>query len=135
MAESTITPVRVRIYGLFRMTRRTYLVLQSIVLSLATGCLIVGLLTVPGIGRWRFFELPPIPVPPGWWGQQALIGCFWVGALALPLELIELFVVLARFKRAEAAQRTSQPADVSPLVPPSAASQAIQQSPGVQTGK
>jgi len=102
-----VQPVRIKLYGLFSVTRRGYL------LQLATAglCLLALLLL-------RVF-LPPLPNLTGaaherpWnvafflWFLQNL---HWVVLVLALLFALEAFIVLRKFARAEASQRPNPPA-------------------------
>jgi hypothetical protein len=96
--------VRIKYYGLFWMTRPTYVVLQSIALFLCVALVVVGLLGV----IWARNVLQHLPAP----GddadllRQALVLLFWIGLLVLLAEGIETYVVLRKFARAEAEQQS-----------------------------
>jgi len=96
-------PVRIKYYGVMRLTRPTYLVLQSIALFLCAALMVVGLVAILLTGT----VLPDLPA------QEAgadfltalLVSLFWIGLLALVAESIETYVMLRKFARAEAEQQ------------------------------
>lgn len=95
---------RVKYYGLFWITRPTYVVLQSIALIL---CLVLVAVGLAGI-LWTGTVLPHRPTT-GNEGEviaQWLALVFWVGLLGLIAESMELYVMLRKFARAEAEQQT-----------------------------
>ena len=114
--------VRVKYYGLFRMSRSTYVVIQSIVLVLCILFILVGLFKVLLTGSFLPHR-PPILA-------DVLLVMFWVGLLAFPLESIELFVMLRKFARAEQEQQARLAAfDAGEPAPPVASTAAVQSSP------
>jgi hypothetical protein len=94
-------PVRIKLYGLFAVTRRGYL----IQLALAGVLLCV-------LGSFQFI-LPPMPTPPEGMeyrpGAGLVVGMvnhsLWIALLLAALFGLEAFVVLRRFRREEAARR------------------------------
>jgi hypothetical protein len=90
-------PVRVKYYGLFWMSRPTYMVLQTIVLLLCVVFILVGLLNVLLTGS-LLPHRPPILA-------DVLLMLFWVGVVAFPLESIEMYVMLRKFARAKNEQQ------------------------------
>jgi hypothetical protein len=121
-------PVRIKIYGLVPMKRRTYLTMQATGVALLLVVLIVWLV----LRGWQTpTDLPPVDVltrttesPTGeivikktythvfgapyslyvWKYVPALLG------LVLFLEALETWAVLRRFRKAELLQRVSEPA-------------------------
>jgi hypothetical protein len=94
-------PVRIRLYGLFSVTRRSYLIQLGIAVVLL--CLLASVQ----------FLVPKLPPPPAGKEEPAqlarivwlLNNTFWI-ALGLGLLFaLEAFVVLRRFAREEALQR------------------------------
>jgi hypothetical protein len=94
-------PVRIKLYGLFSMTRRGYLIQLA-----AAGVLLAVLASFQ-------FVLPPMPAPPEGKEYQPGIGLvvalvnhsLWIALLLACLFGIEAFVVLRRFARLEMAPR------------------------------
>jgi hypothetical protein len=110
-------PVRIKYYGVLWLTRTTYVVLQSIALLLCVAMAAVGLAAMLSAGA--VFPHVPANADETEWITQGLILLFWVGLLTLLAESIETYVVLRKFARAEAEQR-SQLAVLDPggLAPP-----------------
>jgi hypothetical protein len=112
-------PARVKYYGLFWITRPTYIVLQSIALVLCLVLITVGLVGI----LWTGIVLPHWPT---WEDEGELIGAwlaltFWLGLLALIAESFEMYAMLRKFARAEAEQQAklaipdaSSPAPTAP---------------------
>jgi hypothetical protein len=121
MAPAAVKPVRVKVYGLFPMTRRTYVVFQVVGLCVVTGLMAIGLAAmIPARQLFPRFSLPPAPIPADWWLLQALLSLFWLGLLTLLVEVVETLVVLKKFARAEALARAGQgSADTAPAPAPS----------------
>jgi hypothetical protein len=97
-------PVRVKVWGLVWMTRRGYLIGQCVGLALVAVLIVLGL------------SLPrPDPSQPG----LAFVGTFldWVPAMALfilAVDSIEMFLVLRKFREAEARQAAEAVAPTPP---------------------
>ncbi len=95
-------PVRVKLYGLFSMTKPTYLMIQCVVLVLLLVMMAVGI----GTMIWAGAILPRLPPQGGDASPdfdmlvQALGLLFWIGLLTLSGECIETYVVLRKFARA-----------------------------------
>ena len=106
-------PVRVKVYGLFGMTRRTYLVCQALTL-------VVGLAALAFAMSWR-----PVAVSLPTDRQRFFLTLFqlfpWLVLLILLLGALETWLVLRQFARKQAeADRASSP----PLAAPGAAAEA-----------
>ena len=91
-------PVRIRIYGLFPMTRRTYLRIQliglGVVSAMAAAC--ASLLAITG--RWLPRLYPP--------DLQSLVAIgFWACVAVVVYDAIETPLMLRKFDRAEAKQQ------------------------------
>jgi hypothetical protein len=105
-------PVRIKLYGLFPVTRRGY------VLQLAVAA---GLLAT--LASFQFV-LPPMPTPPEGKEYRPGVGLvvglvnhsLWVALLLGSLFALEALIVLRRFARAEEAQR-QQTATNAPVAP------------------
>jgi hypothetical protein len=122
-------PTRVRLYGLFWMTKRTYLTIQAVGLVVLLGLLVAGGVAMVTSGRW----LPDLGE--GLSLSAFLIAFFWLSLLTLFLEAVETTVVLKKFAREEALDRAKYSAhDTQPFAPRHAATdpQAVQPPPGVQ---
>jgi hypothetical protein len=100
-----VSPVRVKYYRLLSLTRRQYLVLQVILLTLFLILLTVAL---------------TLPIPPAL--REAARTDFkarliqllwenflWIGLLVLLLEAVETFIMLQKFACKEAEQKTGSP--------------------------
>jgi hypothetical protein len=92
-------PVRIKLYGLFPMRKRTYLFLQGLTLSLIVAGIAVGLwwprpMLAPRPDFWRVFLVTTLDVLP------------WAGLVIFLAEVVETVLVLNRFavKQAEADQ-------------------------------
>src|SRR5438132_8064490 len=107
--------VRVKVYGLFALTKRTYLVVQCLYLGLVVVAFTLGL-CLPRPRPARGEELPPVAV-----AVVRLLDLLpWLALLFLLAWAAETWIVLKKFARNEAEQRTltpGQPADPSPLLP------------------
>ncbi len=100
-------PVRIKLYGLVWMTKRSY-VTQLV----AAGLLLAGLLFI-----WVALPPLPSPAPPSprgdgeelpasaKWGWLLLSNIPWVVLLLAALFALEAFIVLRRFAREEEKQR------------------------------
>jgi 4-amino-4-deoxy-L-arabinose transferase-like glycosyltransferase len=92
-------PVRVKVYGLLNLTRRTYLTLQVLGFVVGLGAI--------GVGLWC--PRPKIPVgvepPLGLVLVLALLDSLpWLAPIVLLLEAGETFLVLRRFAQKQAQQ-------------------------------
>jgi hypothetical protein len=106
-------PVRVKLYGFLTLSRRAYLILLGLGAALAAGLLVVWLLT-PTLPEPQPPEAPPVSKVWFWmWSYLPLIVLS-----ALLLGALEAILVLRKFARAEALQRTS--AAEAPPPPPKA---------------
>jgi hypothetical protein len=102
-------PVRVKVYGLISLTRRTYLFCVAVgVVGLVALLVLWGLTagTPTPAEKADNFPLTPIYL----WRNYAP----WLLAAAALLEGIEVYVVLKRFRRAEAERRQAPAADPTP---------------------
>jgi hypothetical protein len=112
-------PVRIKYYGLFWLSRQTYVVLQSIVLFLCVAFVAIGFLAVLLTGS-LLPHRPPVLA-------DVLLGMFWIGLVAFPLEAIEMVVMLRKFARAESEHRARLAAfDAGAPAPPVPSSTAVQ---------
>jgi hypothetical protein len=102
-------PVRVKVYGLISLTKRTYL--------FCVGVGAVGLVVL--LVLWALTVGPPTPLevagkfpmtPIYIWRNYAP----WLLAAAALLEGIEVYVVLKRFRRAEAERPQAPATDATP---------------------
>jgi hypothetical protein len=102
-------PVRVKVYGLLSLTKRTYLVLQGI------GLLFVVVLMILTVVLPRP-KVAPGAQPSPWITVVVwlLDNFLWIGLLTLFLEAIETVVVLGRFARQEALQKATDAATQPP---------------------
>jgi hypothetical protein len=96
-------PVRIKYYGLFRLTQRTYLTLQFIALLICVSLMVVGFSAIHRTGSVR----PRLPKPDveGDILWQGMIAMFWLGLVGLVAEGLETIVMLLKFRRARAEQR------------------------------
>lgn len=102
-------PVRVKVYGLISLTRRTYLFCVAVGVVGMAALLVLWALTAgtptPAEKAGKF-PLTPIYI----WRNYAP----WLLAAAALLEGIEVYVVLKRFRRAEAERSQAPAADSTP---------------------
>jgi hypothetical protein len=122
--DDTPGPVRVKVYGLLRMTRRTYLTCQAVGLVLLAAVLVVWALTprpAPG---------PDGRLPPGANVLDLVLKLTpWAALLVLAAEAVETMLVLRAFARAEAERRTR----TGPAHPPTLTPHAEGIQPGPRT--
>ena len=98
-------PVRVKYYGLLSLTRQQYLTVQSVLLVLFL-ILLAAVLALPmPEGLRKAADTDPIARSVRWVWQNFL----WLGLAALALEVIETVLMLRKFARKEAEQRTGSP--------------------------
>jgi hypothetical protein len=96
-------PVRVKVYGLFRMTRRTYLALQSLFLVVVATAVAVGLwwprktLTAGNLTQRQKVFLLMLDMLP------------WVALVFLLLGGLETWLILRRFARKQAEADRAEP--------------------------
>lgn len=108
-----MTPrVKVKVYGLLPLTKRTYLTIQSV----------GGLIVLTAIGFALFWPRPRPeanqPVPAFVDSVSLFLDLFpFIGALGLFLVGIETWIVLGKFRREEQRQRDLALAAESPPVP------------------
>jgi hypothetical protein len=115
MTPPSAKPARVKVYGIFWMTRTTYLTFQAVGLFVVLAMIGGGLVGVFTVGRWLpSFELPPGANRGSWFLWQGLIVLLWVGLVTLVAEAIETPVMLKKFARAETLQRALE---ADPLAP------------------
>jgi hypothetical protein len=107
--------VRVKYYGLFWISRGTYLTLQFIAFLIAVAMIVVGLSVMLRTGVY-VPHVPAMNVEDDLI-YQLLITLFWAGLLILIAKGIETIVMLRKFARAEAAQK-AQLAEAQTLEPP-----------------
>jgi hypothetical protein len=121
-------PVRIKYYGLFWLTQRTYLKLQFIALLICIALMVIGLAVM-----WRTGQiLPHVPDPrvEDDFFLQGMILLFWAGLLGLIAESIETIMVLRKFARARAEQQIPDAALVpGGSAPPAPSSTAVQPPP------
>jgi hypothetical protein len=109
MPPSSIKEPRVKYYGLFWISRSTYLAIQIPVLILIVAVMAFGALGMIQAGQPLPQVIPPQgPMPDGWLWTQCVIGLFWIGLLTLALEGVETIVMLKKFAREEVAERARQ---------------------------
>ncbi|HJU12400.1 MAG TPA: hypothetical protein VJ728_16065 [Candidatus Binataceae bacterium] len=115
-------PVRVKYGGLFRITRRTFLVLQFILLLICIAMMVVGMSVMLRTGRY-YPHLPDKSVQDDLI-YEGLLALFWLGVLILVAGGIETIVMLRKFRRAAAEQRaglasveTVEPVPAAPSAP------------------
>ncbi|SRR5579885_1427870 len=109
-----MAPAQVKCYGLFWITRRTYLWVQFIGLLICIALIVIGLSVMLHTGVY-------IPHVPDMKVQddliyQILIGLFWLGSLFLLAGAVETIVMLRKFSRVVAQQKAS-PGNVDPVEP------------------
>ena len=95
-----MNPVRIKYYGLFWMTKRTYLIVTACAGAAIVLLLLAGFVLVPD--RVPPFNWPWEPVPPytGW-----LYHHFWTFILACTIaEMVDILVTLHKFRKKEAEQ-------------------------------
>jgi hypothetical protein len=109
MPRGSVKVPRIKYYGLFWISKPTYLALQATGLVLILAIMAVGTLGMVHSGQW-FPQIipPPDGVPVGWGFKQFIVGLFWLGLLTLALEGIETVVMLKKFAREEALERARQ---------------------------
>lgn len=110
---------RVKYYGLFWISRGTYLALQFLVFLICVAMMVVGLSVMLRTGVY-VPHLPDFRVEDDLI-YQILLLLFWAGLLILIAEGLETIVMLRKFARAEAAQKaqlgeadTVEPAPAAP---------------------
>jgi hypothetical protein len=141
-----MAPVRIKYYGMFWMTRPTYVAIQTVVFiilavwvllgagwMIAAGQLLPRLEAPPNAGgnqRQGHQEAPPKVGDDevGWWLRQGAGCLFWLGLLTALAEGAETVIVLRKFDRAEALARTQQTAEAARPAP-SGGSEAITPGP------
>jgi hypothetical protein len=114
-------PARVKVYGLVALTRRRYLVIQTVAAVMLVAMLGVWVLLMreyrarpaaaaPSLPAGVMPERQPEP-PPGWVGLVLGLAPLlpWLIAAALVGGLIETYFVLKRFARQEAARPAGAP--------------------------
>lgn len=127
-------PVRIKVYGLIPMTRKTYLIAQVVVLVITLAMMAVGAAAMLRAGTL----LPQLPAEDGEKIElidllaRMLVFLFWAGVLILIGESIETYLVLRRFARADAEQQARLAAlDSLESAPSAPTSTAVQSSPNV----
>src|SRR5438874_6186377 len=94
--------VRVKVYGLFSLTKRTYLVLQGLGFALVVVVFTLGL-SLPRPKPARGEHLPPLAV-----AVLRLLDLLpWLALLFLLAGTTETWIVLKKFARKEAEQRSA----------------------------
>jgi hypothetical protein len=100
--------VRIKVLGLFPMTRRAYLRAQLFSLVLLVVMLVVGAVVML-LHRQLFPEFVPPPPPRAalwaWFWRQVGVAVFWVGLLGALFEGVETYTTLKKFARLEAATK------------------------------
>ncbi|HEY7327205.1 MAG TPA: hypothetical protein VH592_06190 [Gemmataceae bacterium] len=121
---------RVKYYGLFWISRGTYLAVQFLVFLICVAMMVVGLSVMLRTGVY-------VPHVPDFKVEddlvyQALLVLFWAGLLILIVEGLETIVMLRKFARAEAA-RKAQSGEAETVEPPPASpgSTAVQLPPNL----
>jgi hypothetical protein len=119
MPPPTVKLTRVKIYGFFSMTKRTYLIIESVGFAIIFAVMAAGAVAMVNAGQWLpSFDPGPRGAEPEWVFRQFLIGLFWLGLLVAVLEGVEALVVLRMFARAEALDRARQAdLDTTPFAP------------------
>jgi hypothetical protein len=114
-STSSSAPVRVKVYGLISLTRRTYLIVQAVGLVLGLVALGLGLfLPRPEAQRGG----PPLP--PSVEAFVAFLDLLpWMALLLLAAGCLETVVVLAKFRKKEDEQKALRILQ-EPLPPPPA---------------
>jgi hypothetical protein len=135
MARSSIKEPRVKYYGLFWISRSTYLAIQIPVLIIILAVMAFGLLGMIQAGQlFPQVIAPQGPMPDGWLWTQCVVGLFWVGLLTLALEGVETVVMLKKFAREEAvehARQAASEAEPGRMPPVANASERLQARDGV----
>ena len=91
MSDDKNAPVRVKVYGLVSLTRRAYLICQSVGLTL--GLILMGIgIWGPRHGVSKFFALFLDALP-------------WVSLVLLLAGALETAVILGQFRKKEAERR------------------------------
>lgn len=123
-------PVRIKYWGMMWVTQPTYVIVQSLAIGVCLLFLAIGFAGV-------VFSGSLLPFQSGYWILDLLIMMFWCGVVALPLESIEMIVMLRKFARAEAKQRAELAAllevEPAPAVPTSTAVQSSANLPPANT--
>jgi hypothetical protein len=102
-------PVRVKIYGLISLTKRTYLICVGVGFVGLVALLVLWAVTLtPETPLERSGQAPPTP----WylWRQWAP----WLIGAGVLLGALEAYFVLRRFRRAEAEQQRAAAPDPTP---------------------
>src|SRR5437763_7788888 len=94
-------PVRIKVYGLLTLTKKTYLRIQGFGLVLLLSLVAAGGAMMKISGRWRP-EFPPRSAEAG------LILFFWLSLATILLEIVETTLVLRKFNQAQARQRAAE---------------------------
>ena len=94
-------PVRIKVYGLVNMTKKTYLRIQGFGLVILLSLMAGGAAVMKLNGTWRP-KFPPTDLYSG------LILCFWVCLVTVLFEVVETTLVLRKFAHAERRQRAEQ---------------------------
>jgi hypothetical protein len=103
-------PARIKLYGLFRVTRRGYLVQLAMALLMLTSLLAIR------------YVMPPVSVkndeiaPRGKFLLALLANLHWVVVGFAVLFCLEAWIVLRRFAQIEA--QSKRPAETAPAPPP-----------------
>jgi hypothetical protein len=123
-------PVRIKVYGLVSLTKKSYLRIQSFGLVILLSIMAAGGAMMKLKNEWRPI-FPPKDV------HSALILFFWVSLATVLLEVVETSLVLRKFAAAEQKQQTEASAvppdpvaDFTPVNP-----EAVQLPSGVQPAR
>ncbi len=97
-------PPRLKVYGLLRLSRRAYLIVQITGLLIIVAIIAVGL-CLPRPEVPEGVKVPPFPA--------ALLMVLdllpWLGLIALVYEVFETYIVLRKFRKLEAAGTPAAP--------------------------
>jgi hypothetical protein len=130
MTPANQQPVRVRLYSIFNLTRRSYVNIQTVVLTLCLLYIMAGLSAILWSGHWLPSAEPPVRGPlGGWFVLQLLIALFWVGMVVLPLGCIEAFMVLRKFAHAETLEQARRDLPATTSAPTPASQQPVATAP------
>jgi hypothetical protein len=97
--------VRIKYYGMFWMTRRTYLFLQVIAFGLCLVMMVAGAFAMIGTRTFLPRFASPAGEPPIDLVWQIVGSLFWIGLAVLMAEGVETIVVLRMFAAEEAQEK------------------------------